>query len=208
MDIEELTGRVHHPFAVIARLRSDASMSQAQAELSTLAYQAEISFPATNKNFGVTVHRLEDSSAAKMRQALLALFAAVGLVLLIACTNIVNLLLARCAARQREVTLRTAIGASRTRIVRQLLTENLLLFTLGATLGLVLAIAGLSALRNSIPPDFASVKGSEAKWWRPFVHICGLCCYRNSVRTCSSSTVCENRFEYCSERGWSRIECL
>jgi predicted permease len=158
MDIDELTGRVHHPFAVIARLRSSASISQAQAELSTLAHQAEISFPATNKKFGVTVHRLEESSAAKMRQALEELFAAVGLVLLIACTNIVNLLLARSAARQREVALRTAVGASRMRIVRQLLTENLLLFTLGGTLGLVLATAGLSAVRSSIPPDLASVK--------------------------------------------------
>jgi len=158
MDVEELTGRVHHPFAVIARLRPGASIAQVQAELSTLAHQSEISFPATNKNFGVTVHRLEDSSAAKMRRALVELFAAVGLVLLIACTNIINLLLARSAARQREVALRTAVGASRTRIVRQLLTENLLLFTVGATLGLVLATLGLSAVRNSIPPDFASVK--------------------------------------------------
>jgi len=158
MDTEELTGRVHHPFAVIARLRPGASIPQAQAELSTFAHQAEISFPGTNKNFGVVIHRLENSSAAKMRQALLELFAAVGLVLLIACTNIVNLLLARSAARQREVALRTALGASRTRIVRQFLTENLLLFTLGATLGLVLAAAGLSAVRSSIPRDFASVK--------------------------------------------------
>jgi predicted permease len=158
MDIDELTGRVHHPFAVIARLRPGASIAQVQAELSTIAHQAEISFPATNKNFGVTVHRLEDSSAAKMRQALEELFAAVGLVLLIACTNVVNLLLARSTVRQREVALRTAIGASRTRIAQQLLTENLLLFTLGGALGLLLAIAGLSAVHNSIPPDFASAK--------------------------------------------------
>jgi len=158
MDIDELTGRVHHPFAVIARLRPGASIAQVRAELSTVAHQAEISFPATNKNFGVTVHRLEDSSAAKMRQPLVELFAAVGLVLLIACTNVINLLLARSSARQGEVALRTALGASRTRIARQLLTENLLLFALGGTLGLLLAIGGLSAVHNSIPPDFASAK--------------------------------------------------
>ena len=161
MDIDELTGRVHHPFAVIARLRRGTSISQAQAELSTLAHQAESVFPATNRDFGVTVHRLEDSSAARMRLALLELFAAVGLVLLIACANIVNLLLARNTARQREVALRTAVGASRTRIVRQLLTETLLLFTLGGAAGLVLATSGLSAIRSSIPPDFTSVKGAE-----------------------------------------------
>jgi predicted permease len=158
MDIDELMGRVHHPFAVIARLRPGASIPQAQAELSTFAHQAEVSFPATNKNFGVTVHRLEDSSAAKMRQALVELFAAVGLVLLIACANVVNLLLARNKVRQQEIGLRIAVGASRMRIARQLLTENLLLFMLGAALGLVLATVVLSAVRNSIPADFANAK--------------------------------------------------
>jgi putative ABC transport system permease protein len=158
MDAEELTGRVHHPFAVIARLRPGVSISQAQTGLSTLARQAEIAFPATNRNFGVIVHRLQGSSAAKMRGALLMLFAAVGLVLLIACANIVNLLLARSATRQSEIALRTAVGASRNRIARQLITETLLLFLLGGTLGLVLAIAGLNAVHSLIAPDLANVK--------------------------------------------------
>ena len=216
MDIDELTGRVHHPFAVIARLRPGASIAQVRAELSTVAHQAEISFPATNKNFGVTVHRLEDSSAAKMRQALEELFAAVGLVLLIACTNVVNLLLARSTVRQREVALRTAIGASRTRIAQQLLTENLLLFTLGGALGLLLAIAGLSAVHNSIPPDFASAKEARLNGGVllfTFVVcavtgiLCGLTPVLQSVKT-DLNTALKERGQGSSAFNTKRVQCF
>jgi predicted permease len=158
MDPDELTGRVFHPFGVIARLKPGAGISQSQAELATLANQAALEFPATNQNFGVIVNRIEDSSAAKMRRALLLLFAAVGLVLLIASANVVNLLLSRSATRQKEIALRAAMGASQSRLVRQLLTESLLLSFVGGALGLFLAVAGLEMLGPLLPSGLANAK--------------------------------------------------
>ncbi len=165
MDPEELTGRVYHPFGVIARLKPGIGISQAQAELATLANQAALAFPATSQNFGVTVHRLEDSSAATMRRALLLLFAAVGLVLLIACGNVANLLLSRSKTREKEFALRAAMGASQSRLVRQLLTESLLLSFVGGALGLSIAGAGLGMLRSFLPLDLANVKDVGLNGW-------------------------------------------
>jgi putative ABC transport system permease protein len=120
--------------------------------------QEEQAFPDTHKNWGVLVTPMEDPSALKMRVALLVLFGAVGLVLLVACANIVNLLLARNAVRQKEIALRVTLGASRSRLLRQLLTESILLSLLGGTLGVLLAGAGLRFLGAFVPSDLASVK--------------------------------------------------
>ena len=165
MDPEELSGRVFHPFGVIARLKPGIGISQAQAELATLASQAALAFPATNQNFGVVVHRLEDSAAAKMRRALLLLFATVGLILLIACANVVNLLLSRNSIREKEIALRAAIGASQSRLLRQLLTESLLLSFVGGTLGLFLAVVGLGMLGPLLPSDLANAKDVGLNGW-------------------------------------------
>ena len=158
MDPDELSGRVFHPFGVIARLKTGVSVLQAQARLSALANQAALAFPATNRKFGVVVHRLEDSSAAKIRRVLLLLFAAVGLVLLVACANIVNLFLSRNSDREKEMALRTALGADQLRLVRQLLTESLLLCFIGGVMGLAFALAGLRILESLLPSDLANLK--------------------------------------------------
>ena len=165
MEPDELTGRVFHPFGVIARLKPGVGISQAEAELVTLANQAALAFPATNQNFGVIVDRLQDSTASKARRVLLLLLAAVGLVLLIACANVVNLLLSRSAIREKEIALRTAMGASQSRLVRQLLTESLLLSFVGGALGLVLAVAGLGLLGRLLPPDLADAKDVGLNGW-------------------------------------------
>ena len=155
---DDLTSHLHHPCNVVGRLKGGVSVRQAQAELVTLNRQEERAFPDTHKNWGMLVQPLEDASAAKMRLALLVLFSAVGLVLLVACANIVNLLLARNAARKKEIALRVALGASHTRLLRQLLTESILLSLLGGLLGILLASSGLRVLGAFAPSDLSGVQ--------------------------------------------------
>jgi putative ABC transport system permease protein len=162
---DDLTGRIHHPFNVLARLKSGVTISAAQSDLATLNHQAELTFPDTHKGWSVIVRRMEDPAAGRLRLALVVLFGAVGLVLLIACANIVNLLLARTAARQKEIALRIALGASRSRLIRQLLTESLLLSLLGGALGIFLATTGLRLLGAFVPPDLAGVKEAGLNGW-------------------------------------------
>jgi len=157
---DDLTEHVHHAFDAVARLRPGVSLVQARDEINRLNQQEAIKYPDEHKNFGVSVQSLQDPSAAKLRNTLLTLFGAVGLVLLIACANIVNLLLVRNAAREREVALRTALGASPWRLIRQLLTESTLLSLVGGALGLLLAIAGLKALLAFVPADLAVLQDS------------------------------------------------
>jgi putative ABC transport system permease protein len=154
---DDLTGRVHHPFTVLARLKPGTSLAQAQSEIESLNSHELESFPDTHKNWGVMVQRFEDPSATKLRRTLLVLFGAVGLVLLIACANIMNLVLARNASREREIALRTALGANRWRMVRQLVTESLLLSFIGGALGVLLASVGIEALTAALPADLAVV---------------------------------------------------
>ncbi len=151
---EEMTSHLHHEFNVIARLKTGTSIAEAEAEIATLNRQEATAFPNEHKGWGVAVKPLEDPAAEKLRVALLALFGAVGLVLLIACANIVNLMMARNAARQKELALRAAMGASRGRLVRQLLTESMLLALIGGGLGVGLAAAGLKLLQTQLASRF------------------------------------------------------
>jgi putative ABC transport system permease protein len=162
---DDLTEHIHHAFVAIARLKPAVSLSQARDEIGRLNQQEAIAYPDAHKGFGVLVQRLQDPSAASLRNTLLVLFGAVGLVLLIACANIVNLLLVRNAAREREIAVRTALGASPWRLVRQLLTESILLSLLGGALGVFFAIAGLRALMALVPADLAILNGTGLNGW-------------------------------------------
>ena len=153
-----LDDHIHHGIAPIARLRPGVTVEQAGAEIETLNRQETVAYPDSHKSWGTFVHVMEDPSAAKLRATLLVLFAAVGLVLLIACANIANLLLARNAAREREMALRTALGAAAGRLVRQLLTESILLSLCGGGAGLLLAAAGIQALGALAPAELTVIR--------------------------------------------------
>ncbi len=152
--------RANHPgFGVVARLRPGIDVEQAQRELSSIAASLAREYPASNTDFGVLVRPMIDAVAGGVRPALRLLMTAVAVLLLIACANVANLLLARGLRRERETSVRAALGASRFRIVRLFLIEGLALGSLGAAGGLLIAGWGVRLLRDV--PGFALPRASE-----------------------------------------------
>lgn len=151
--------RVHdrggNSLRIFARLDQGVGLDQARAEIATITARLEKQYPGTNRS--VVVTPLKEMVVGKVETPLLVLLGAVGFVLLIACANVAHMLLARAAARQKEIAVRTAMGASRSRVIRQFLTESLLLAGAGSSAGLLLALWGTRALVALSPADIPRV---------------------------------------------------
>lgn len=136
---------------VIGRLKPDATLAQARADMDVVGRHLAAAYPVADKDLGINLVSMKEDIVGNVQPFLLVLLAAVGFLLLIACANVANLLLARAMGRSREFAVRAALGASHMRVIRQLFTESMLLAGLGGSLGLMLAFFGTSAVLKSLP---------------------------------------------------------
>jgi putative ABC transport system permease protein len=161
LDDHDRTLRGAHFLDVIARLQPGVSIARAREELNVIGARLSQTYPAENRYHSPSIRSFRDALVGDVRTALLVLLAAVGLVMLIACANVATLLLARASGRQRELSIRRAVGASRGRLVRQLLTESLVVALAGGATGVLVAAWALSAFRVLLPAQFSGLPGIE-----------------------------------------------
>ncbi len=154
-DKEDTADRESHYMRVVGRLKQGASVEQATSELNGLAQRLAVQYPQTNAGRSLRAMNFLESETRGPRPYLIIMLGAVGFVLLIACANVANLLLLRAAERRHEIAVRLTLGASRFRVVRQLLTESLLLAIAGGALGLLLSVWSIDALAAGMPANFA-----------------------------------------------------
>ncbi len=161
---DELANRGGHYLWVVGRMRPGSTLSGLNAELSALATRRAREFPETNRNVGMFAVPLLQDYIGDLGTALAVLLCAVGVVLLITCANLANLLLSKAAGRAREMAVRTALGAGSGRLVRQMLVENVLLSVLGGVAGLLVAAAALGVLRTLVPDALQDISVVRLDW--------------------------------------------
>ena len=155
MTPEVMQSRDSHSYYIVGRLKPGVSIESAQAELDGISARLEQQYPESNKGWSAAVYPIVADTVRGYDTALWVMMGAVGFVLLIACANVANLMLARASGRQKEIALRAALGASRWRIVRQLLTESVIVALAGGVIGILVGFWGIDALRASNPGDAA-----------------------------------------------------
>ena len=164
LDSEELSQRGFHTLKVIGRLKPGATIEQAQSEMSSIAGHLETEFPEANSNWGVKLVSLRQQITGNFRQPLWILLGAVGLVLLIACTNVASILLMKAGARHKELAIRSTLGASPARVIGQMLAESLVLSSIAAIVGVALAWAFTRLLVYIAPPAIAELRDLTIDW--------------------------------------------
>src|SRR3954471_9824969 len=150
MTAQQRTVRGNHNMGVIGRLRAGVELKQAQAEMDTISRRLEQQYPADDRGWGAAVVPLSEDLVGDVRPALLVLLGAVAFVLLIACANVANLVLARTVSRQKEIAIRSALGATQARVLRQVISETVLLSLCGGLLGIAIAYLTLRLIVTSI----------------------------------------------------------
>ncbi|HUJ31186.1 MAG TPA: ABC transporter permease [Candidatus Acidoferrum sp.] len=150
-----LNGRYQHQYGVLARMKPEITIERAQSDMTTIARRLEQDYPETNTGWGVVVAPIRQAIAAQARAPVTVLFSAVAFVLLLTCVNLAGLLLARASGRAKEIAIRVSLGATRGRIVRQVLTESVLLALAGGGLGLLFANWLMGVLRAVAPEEMA-----------------------------------------------------
>lgn len=153
MSKDKIGSRGSHQWKALGRVKNGVTPAQARADLQAISDRLAKLYPGNNRDVNPIVKPMREDLIGDFQSQLWILFGAVALVLVIGCANVANLLLARATGRRREIAVRTALGAGRVRLVRQLLTESVLLSLLGGILGLAIAFGGVTALRNLLPPN-------------------------------------------------------
>src|SRR5262249_14669350 len=142
-----------HYLSVVGRIKKGVTVEQARTDMATIAERLAGQYPNSNSGWSTLVFKMQEYEVRDIKSALLLLLGAVVVVLLIACANVASMLLARSTARQKEIAIRAALGASRRRVIQQLLTESVLLSTVGGAAGLLVAMWGMKWLLSLAPSD-------------------------------------------------------
>ena len=190
--------------AAVALLKPGVSLAQAASEMETITARLRQQYPDTNNRRFNRVVSLHTHLVGETGPMLLLLFGAVSFVLLIACANVANLLLASAATRQKEIAIRTALGASRLRVMQQLLTESLMLAFAGGAIGLLLALWGVALMTKLLPRDFPRLGEINLDWRVLGFTLVRLSLNRNSFRSRAGAANLEDRRSGVAEREWAR----